>query len=142
MGRTWRQKFCPSATIQWPSILSCANDIEELHRIGQKIHLNPATTRNHSLPIRKDTRPGVSVNIIAQTKERITEQGLNIFINEDLTTLRSKPACKTRVLKKPNKISNCWTHNGDQRRQQHGSQDKRCDQRRQQHGSQDKRCDQ
>jgi len=41
------------------------------------------------------------------------ERCLKIFINEDLTTMRSKLAYATRVLKNTNTVRDCCSYNGN-----------------------------
>lgn len=96
-----------------PAVLP--SDFERVHRIGRK---TDTSTRPRPVIVRfksEKTRDRVfqSRASLKQKNERVAERSLKIFINEDLTTMRAKLAYETRVLKKANKIRDCWTYNGN-----------------------------
>ena len=51
-----------------------------------------------------------SVFVLAVNNQEHKDQ--QIFVNEDLTSRRSKLANETRQMKSSKKITDCWTYNG------------------------------
>ena len=87
-------------------------DIERVHRLGRKTD----TIRPRAVIARfvsGKTRDRVyRSRATLKTHNHSTDQHHKIFINEDLTTMRSNLAYATRTLKKSKRITDCWTFNG------------------------------
>ena len=88
-------------------------DIERIHRLGRKTD----TTRPRAMIARfvsGKTRDRVyrSRATLKTHNRSSTDQHHKIFINEDLTTMRSNLAYATRTLKNSKRITDCWTFNG------------------------------
>ena len=87
-------------------------DIERAHRLGRKTDtIRPRAVI--ALFVSGKTRDRVyRSRATLKTHNHSTDQHHNIFINEDLTTMRSNLAYATRTLKKSKRITDCWTFNG------------------------------
>ena len=88
------------------------SDIERVHRLGRKTD----TIRPRAVIARfvsGKTRDRVyRSRATLKTYNHSTDQHHKIFINEDLTAMRSNLAYATRTLKKSKRITDCWTFNG------------------------------
>jgi exosome complex exonuclease DIS3/RRP44 len=82
------------------------NDIDRAHRVGQK--------KQQNRPVLVKFASYQTKQLILKSRRNLRENNdyENVYINEDLTKLRSELLYKTRRLKNQGKISECWSFDG------------------------------
>ena len=87
--------------------------IERVHRLGRKTDtIRPRTVIARFVSDKTRDNMYLSWATLKTLNQSSTDHHHNIFINEDLTTIRSTLAYATRTLNKSKRITDCWTFNG------------------------------
>ena len=90
------------------------HQLERSHRLGRK-NDGPGRLRTRPIIVRF-TKEKIRDDVYrARTRLKVhnhEHKERQIFVNEDLTSRRSKLAYETRQMKSSKKITDCWTYNG------------------------------
>ena len=90
------------------------HQLERSHRLGRK-NDGPGRPRTRPIIVRFAKEKIRDDVYRARTRLKVHNQehkDRQIFVNEDLTSRRSKLAYETRQMKSSKKITDCWTYNG------------------------------
>lgn len=82
--------------------------IDRVHRIGP-LH---SSSRHGPRPVILKLTSFQTRQRIFRKRSSLRKKGSKVFINEDLTQMRSQLLFKARQLKKSGVISDCWSYNG------------------------------
>ena len=100
-------------------VTMCTDQIDRMHRVGKKIADRPRPILVKFATYRARDKVMRSRRALKDISQSRTEDGgtqgqvqSRIFINEDLTKLRSNLLYHARQLKKQKKLQDCWTWDG------------------------------